>query len=361
MKSDTQAKGNDGSSVFSGGQSRLAEILERELQRLRKEVERESTRVIVEAKQQAQSIVGEAELRARQEIKERVRYETQNLIATAEEESKRIINEARQKAKQQTDQLLANAKQEADIQAKKITQEALRSSEDLTRSATETRQKAEEEAEIIKEKADREIFDIIKEAEAIAKSKEPEEERNILNDAEKRGEAIIEEAREKAKVKYELAASIANEIIQRINQQIKELSEKSNEITQAERNIIKQTVASIEKSTPIKPVTQKVNPPVPTAQSEMFIGSVEIDIVDAADTPELTSLANTLRSIPALRVLPVRKTKTGQEKGFLVLCDAPKPLMDIIQKMPMVKSVRKEDKKILITLLNKAAAPGNNQ
>jgi cell division septum initiation protein DivIVA len=352
MKSDVPSKTNESSSIFDGGKARIAEILERELQRLKKDVERESAKIIAEARERAQVIINQAESKAKQELKEKIKYETQNLLAVAEGDAQRIATEARQNAQQKSDKIIADARQEAEIQAKKVIEEAIKASEGLTRSATETKQRAEEEFEALRESSKQEASGIIKKAREVAETKVLEEEKRILSEAMQRGKVIIEEARASAITMFEQSIATTGEMIQRLNQCLKDISDRSVETQKCILEIEpqKRGVVDIPLSH-ISPKSQMEAPVISNEQAELFTGEIELEVDQDADPTELSEWTNALRNIPLLRVLSNKYSSSGQARGFLIVCSQPNPLIETIYKMPMVKNVKKEDNKLLVSLL----------
>jgi vacuolar-type H+-ATPase subunit H len=385
MSIEGQSNTNETRSALDGYQIGITEVLEKELQQMKEDTEKESARIIAEAKKQVQVILDQAEQKARQEAKEKTRYEVESLLAGAQEEAKKAVAEIKHNALQRSHNIVAIAQQQGEKAARKTKEEATKVAEDFNKSSNELKREAEKEAEEIREKASKEANQIISDAIEAARVKVSGEESKILDDSEQLAELINDEASSKIKEILEEAVRAVNEAKQKfsspvpikksneISEEPKPLDEKPTqpelkpEITQSvtpqlevpgtPQGIVESKPLSEDKVQP-EPGPDKLRyiPPQPEvpattqAQSDILYGSIELQVTDGADTEELAEWTKSLRNIPLLRVLSMEKTASEQGSKFLILTDAPTPLIGILKKMSSVKEVRKENDKLLVTL-----------
>jgi hypothetical protein len=125
------------------------------------------------------------------------------------------------------------------------------------------------------------------------------------------------------------------------------------EIKPANEEKAQTEAGNIEKPRPSS-VQQEI-PGIAAAQTDILFGSIELQVTEGADPEELTEWTKALRNIPLLRVLSMQKSASDPGNNFLILTDAPTPLIGILKKMSLVKEVRKENDKIFVTLVNRGA------
>ena len=338
MKTDARPETEGTAPAFAGYKARIAEVLEKERTRILKDAEREFARIVSEAKQAAQNIVSQAEAKAKQESRDRVKREVERLLAAARDESTRTVDQARQAAAEHTARALAAARHEAETSTRTLLDEARKAAAEASRSAPHLRAAAERNAQEIREMAVLEAGEIIKEAATASRAKGVEEEERLLAEAEDRGRLMIDAAWKKADQTLEMAVRSAGEAMDILARGIEAAGVQSG--------------SSQEQTSPAVAQTAVAPPPTPAPQDreELFQGSIELEVTAQADAAELTQWISMLRKIPGQRVLSNQGSSSGPPYKFLVLNNAPIPLLSMLRAMPLVASASREDKKLLVTL-----------
>jgi hypothetical protein len=231
---------------------------------------------------------------------------------------------------------MADANLEAEKLAKTMTEAAKAAAEEMSRSAEDVRRKAEQEVADLKEKATLEAEQIVRDARDLAVKKAAEVEAELVAGAEERAKVTIGEALTKASQTLEGALLVADEAVERLRGHIQRLGEPVRETPG--------TLAPDALPSAPRPVTASGD------QDELFQGSVELEIAAGAGEAETARWIAMLRKVPGLRVLSIQNAAPGAAGRFLILNDAPTPLIGILKAMPLVHDASRQDTKVVVTL-----------
>jgi NADH dehydrogenase/NADH:ubiquinone oxidoreductase subunit G len=336
MKSEAHQEVNETSGPFEGYRARITEVLEKERQRLMKDAERESAKTIADARQTAQSITGQAEAKAKQEAKERTRRAAERMVAEAKGSAADAVAAATREAAEESSKTLAEAALQAEKVVKSLSEAARTAAEELARSAAEVRTKAEQEGADIRQKAVLEAERIVKDARELAVSEAAEAEAGMVAEAEQKARVMVGEAWTEAADTIDGALLVTDEVSGRLAGQVEKMSRPGpEEAGQVVREALR----------PAPPAAVAADDP-----ADMFLGSVELEIAAGAGEAEMARWIAMLRKVPGLRVLSIQNGVPGSAGRFLILNDAPTPLLGILKAMPLVRDAARQDNRVVVTL-----------
>ena len=259
------------------------------------------------------------------------------ILADKQKEAQQIVDEAKQRAKQEADRIMLEAKVRAAEVEKEATAKTRKNAKEKTKREVEniiadTKQAAEKESNKI-------IADARKEAEVIVKNAEESARTRVIEGSE----AIINEAKEKAKKIDEDSIARAEEL----KKLMVELSQKAEGVLHRFKREVQAEVTNLavqldkargdlEMSGILDRTGVNANENQVSGDKGHFKGWRELNIIPPYDISQVKKLLEALRQIPSVKL----DGEAYNEKNYSIYINMaePIPLPNILQDLSLVES-----------------------